>query len=305
MVDLWENEVEELPRSRIDPMQILKDHQDRLLTAQPFKLSQQRRKGALLFALWAQLEWCETIAAGQGQQLHQQRNVAGLGRPREQRRQLVKDTISHVLRNEASKATHRLCDALLIGRNDLAESSGSMRAESAVEPTKSENITVTRRRSARSSGETTVGALVAAPDDGVASASVRRAAMASRSLRRWPTTETPRSFRSSAVRFGRTVSSISLSRKAASYRPRPRLRSQTTMSMTATQIQGWRTSSSCPEKVSREVSVHCAAGGRRSDIYSRDLIQSVPGTPKPGVCVAAGHRRTASSSDFTPLFVFS
>ena len=31
-------------------------------------------------------------------------------------------------------------------------SSGSMRAESAVEPTKSENITVTWRRSARSSG---------------------------------------------------------------------------------------------------------------------------------------------------------
>jgi hypothetical protein len=33
------------------------------------------------------------------------------------------------------------------------------------------------------------------------------------------------------VRFGRTVSSISLSRKATSYRPRPRLRNQTTMSM--------------------------------------------------------------------------
>jgi len=44
-------------------------------------------------------------------------------------------------------------------------------------------------------------------------------------------------FRSSAVRFGRTVSSISLSRKAASYRPRPRLRSQTTMSMTGTQLR--------------------------------------------------------------------
>ena len=34
-----------------------------------------------------------------------------------------------------------------------------------------------------------------------------------------------------AVRLGRTVSSISFSRKAASYFPRPKLRSQTTMSM--------------------------------------------------------------------------
>ena len=36
------------------------------------------------------------------------------------------------------------------------------------------------------------------------------------------------SLRSSAVKFGRTVSSISFSRNAASYFPRPRLRSQTT-----------------------------------------------------------------------------
>src|SRR5262249_32614758 len=41
-------------------------------------------------------------------------------------------------------------------------SSGSMRADSAVEPTKSENITVTWRRSARSSG----GALRAAQSEG-------------------------------------------------------------------------------------------------------------------------------------------
>ena len=46
------------------------------------------------------------------------------------------------------------------------------------------------------------------------------------------------------VRLGRTVSSISFSRNAASYFPRPRLRSQTTMSMTGPHNQGWRTSSS-------------------------------------------------------------
>jgi Adenylate and Guanylate cyclase catalytic domain len=41
-----------------------------------------------------------------------------------------------------------------------------------------------------------------------------------------------------AVKFGRTVSSISFSRNAASYFPRPRLRSQTTMSITAPTIGG-------------------------------------------------------------------
>src|SRR5271166_2356386 len=44
---------------------------------------------------------------------------------------------------------------------------------------------------------------------------------------------TPRSFRSSAVSFGRTLPSIAFSRKAASYWPRPRLRSQSPTSMVA------------------------------------------------------------------------
>ena len=57
--------------------------------------------------------------------------------------------------------------------------------------------------------------------------------MASSSFRRCPTIPTPRSFRSSAVRLGRTVSSISFSRNAASYRSRPRLRSQPPISMMA------------------------------------------------------------------------
>ena len=119
-------------------------------------------------------------------------------------------------------------------------SSGSMRAESAVEPTKSENITVTWRRSARSSGGA-LGALdvVAASTEGALPlASLRRAAMASSSFTRCPSAVTPSSFRCSSVRLGRTVSSISFSRNAASYFPRPRLRSQTTTSMTAPHNQG-------------------------------------------------------------------
>src|SRR5580704_13072597 len=64
------------------------------------------------------------------------------------------------------------------------KSSGSMRAESAVDPTRSENITVTWRRSARSSG-CVLGALdavVASTVGALPLPSLRSAAMASSSL---------------------------------------------------------------------------------------------------------------------------
>jgi hypothetical protein len=111
-------------------------------------------------------------------------------------------------------------------------SSGSRRVESAVEPTRSENITVTWRRSAVSLGALSVAR--EASDGGIgALASARKAAMASSSLRRSPTNPTPRSFKSSAVSLGRTVSSILFSRNAASYCSRPSLRSQPPRSMAA------------------------------------------------------------------------
>src|SRR6516164_5614072 len=112
-------------------------------------------------------------------------------------------------------------------------SSGSMRADSAVEPTRSENITVTWRRSAASLGAT---ATVAGAGAAVF-ASERRSAIASRNTRRSPTVETPNSFRSSAVRRGRTFSVIELLRKVASYFSRPRLRSQLATSMTSRPAQ--------------------------------------------------------------------
>src|SRR5215469_8384206 len=62
-------------------------------------------------------------------------------------------------------------------------------------------------------------------------AEMSAAAIASSSLPRCPTMLTPKSFKSSAVRFGRTVSSISFSRNAASYLSRPRLRSQPSMAV--------------------------------------------------------------------------
>ena len=97
---------------------------------------------------------------------------------------------------------------------------------------------MTWRRSARSSGERL------GPDRSLRQ---RRAPCRSphtqssdgiEQLHRCPTAATPSSFRVSCVRLGRTVSSISFSRNAASYFPRPRLRSQTTMSMTAPTISG-------------------------------------------------------------------
>ena len=49
---------------------------------------------------------------------------------------------------------------------------------------------------------------------------------------------TPSSFRFSWVKLGRTLSSILLSRKTSSFFARPRLRSQTTMSMGGPTIRG-------------------------------------------------------------------
>src|SRR6516162_2886420 len=66
---------------------------------------------------------------------------------------------------------------------------------------------------------------------GVTSTWLRSAAIASRSLRRWPPSTTPRSLRSSVVSLGSASQSISLSRKAASYRSRPKPRSHAAMSI--------------------------------------------------------------------------
>src|SRR4029077_13106000 len=84
-------------------------------------------------------------------------------------------------------------------------SSGSMRAESAVEPTKSENITVTWRRSASR------GLSADAPTVGVP-----RLATASRNFLRAPRGR-PSSLRSASVNFGNKDQSISLSAKTVWY----------------------------------------------------------------------------------------
>ena len=115
-------------------------------------------------------------------------------------------------------------------------SSGSMPAESAAEPTRSENITVTCRRSAVSLAVSSI-AEKEPGDVAFTPASARRAAMALSSLRRCPTASTPNSFKSSAVKLGRTESSIAFLRNAASYCSRPRLRSQTPRSIIASYLR--------------------------------------------------------------------
>src|SRR5271157_3543039 len=110
-------------------------------------------------------------------------------------------------------------------------SSGSSRFERAVEPTRSQNITVNCRRSAASVDEGLDERLAGFVTVSVA----QRLAIALRRRLRSPRV-TPSFSRSSPVRSSRTSAPIELSRNAASYRPRLRLRSQTPMSMVAFKI---------------------------------------------------------------------
>ena len=110
--------------------------------------------------------------------------LVGLGIPK-----VDQDTIAHVLRNEPAEVLHSLRDALLVAEITSRRSSGSMRADRAVEPTKSENITVTWRRSAVSCA---FGSMLAA---GSGAALVVSAVIAASIFRRGPS-GTPMSFKS-------------------------------------------------------------------------------------------------------------
>src|SRR6516165_9254905 len=106
-------------------------------------------------------------------------------------------------------------------------SSGSMRTESVVEPTRSANITVTWRRSAVSwvfGSDTATGI-----EEGASGAAVR-AAIASSSFLRWPSDATPMSLRSSFVSRPSSSPSMSLARKISAYWARPIPRRQPSMS---------------------------------------------------------------------------
>src|SRR5262249_47133209 len=107
-------------------------------------------------------------------------------------------------------------------------SSGSKRTDSAVEPTRSQNMMVRWRRSAAAG--TSEGSVATAATGAAGTALPRSAAIAASSRRRSPTAATPISFRSSAVSSGRTSQLIAFSAKAGAYRPRPRPCSHSAMS---------------------------------------------------------------------------
>ena len=102
--DLLDSKVEHLARGRIDPMQVLEDHQYRLPPRQRLELPQQRRQCPLLLALRAQVERREALAAGKRQHLGDQREVARLRPVAEQRLQLVELCCVRVVAGEPGGA---------------------------------------------------------------------------------------------------------------------------------------------------------------------------------------------------------
>ena len=143
-------------------------------------------------------------------------------------------------------------------------SSGSSSADSAVEPTRSTNITVSWRRSAAEGrGPATRGGgdmLVAGP----------RAAMASSSFFRWPSDETPMSLRSSAVSRGSSSASMSLARNSSAYWGRPISRSQSS-------IRSSVLSASCPRRF-RSILL-CLSTAARPISTESGPTRSVAGVP--------------------------
>jgi len=135
------------------------------------------------------------------------------------------------LATKSSSRSMTLAQALQHAPMTARISSGSSRADSAVEPTRSANMTVSCRRAAKSVAvdASGVGDLESAADG------PDRSSIAVKSLRRSPTATTPSSFKSSVVNFGRTSASILFSLNDASYSPRPRLRSHLPTSMVMVQ----------------------------------------------------------------------
>ena len=108
-------------------------------------------------------------------------------------------------------------------------SSGSRRDESAVEPTRSQNITVRCRRSPLASDGESHDAIVSEKPEIAAPSSV----IVSSNRLRCSIGTTPISLRSSDVRLGNILASISLARNAGSYCSSPRLRSHAARSTLA------------------------------------------------------------------------
>ena len=222
-------------------------------------------------------------------------------RPRAPRvAEIGQHAVAHVLGDEAAEAGDRR-PRRGGGRHRSSRACPPGRAarQSAVEPTRSTNITVSCRRSAWVAGAAAgLGvASASAPRGGGGPPSERRVSMASSSLRLWPMTVTPMSLRSSAVSLGRTAASISLSRNACSYCPKPSPRSQAPTS-TSTPRRPTRRHCRCPGLRHRQWlhDRHGASCGRRPSPRLIDCMPSMDASNciRPGIC-RRRRRHTMSS----------
>ena len=129
--------------------------------------------------------------------------------------------VAHVLGDEpAERAATISATAAVIGADDLAQILG-------IEPGRERG-----RADEIAEHDRELAALGRVPERSVLCIRVStQGGNPSIAMRRCPTMTTPRSFKSSAVKLGRTLSSIAFSRNDASYCSRPRLRSQTPRSM--------------------------------------------------------------------------
>jgi hypothetical protein len=117
--------------------------------------------------------------------------------------------VAHVFGDKAAEAGNGLGNGAVIGGYDIAQILG-IEACGSAEPTRSQNITVSCRRSAAE-----VGTASLAGAAGAGRSSPRKPAISASSLRRCPTRFTPRSFKSSPVRSDNTATSIALLRPRA------------------------------------------------------------------------------------------
>src|SRR5262249_35752552 len=119
--------------------------------------------------------------------------------------EISQDSVAHVFRDKAVEPANDLSDGAMIGGDDLAQ---ILRVESCGEPgepTRSQNITVSCRRSASAAADDGSGAGAAGD------APSPRAAIAASSRRRSPTAATPMSFRSAVVSSDSTSQLIAFS----------------------------------------------------------------------------------------------
>jgi hypothetical protein len=124
--------------------------------------------------------------------------------------EIDENAVAHILRNEATEGVDLMRDTTVIGADDLAEVlwihlGGKLRRA---------NQIAKQDRDLAALGGALGGDVGCLRRVGwrFAVDSARKPAMALSSLRRCPTILTPRSFKSSSVRLGRTVSSIAFSR---------------------------------------------------------------------------------------------